>query len=294
MEAANFESLFNGVNDESPVEEILRDKELMEEVKALGLEPEEVSHYVSILLRHKESRDACKNCKELGECKSDTIHLKTELILNDSGGLTVRMGPCPLKAKVNMIASNYVIADCPEEWIENAKPTRSKRVENVMSAFREATKSTTNRWVYLSGKSGSGKTYLAVVFANALAAKGRKVAVINANSQFDEIKGMMIRNKPMADKRMQDLINTAVLVIDDFGSEFKSDYVRDQIVMPLLNARSKSKGITILCSNYTLDEIETLYSFSKPSTILAKQLVETIKRNCNGETSVAVGVEGLF
>lgn len=294
MKKANFGKLFGDTNNESPIEEIIRDKELMAEIRALGVEPDEISRYLSVLLRHKESRDACKHCRDLGSCKSDTIHLKTELILNDSGGLTVRMGPCPLKAKVNMIASNYVIADCPDEWIEEAKLTKTDRVTNIFYALQTAYKSDHKRWVYLKGVPGSGKSFLAVAFANAAAAKGHKVAIINSNTQFDEIKSMMIKNRSAAERRMEELAGVKVLIIDDFGSEFKSDYVRDQIVMPLLNLRSKSKGMTIFCSNYSLDDIEALYNTSRASAILAKQLVETIKRNCNGETSVAVGVEGLF
>jgi hypothetical protein len=60
---------------------------------------------------------------------------------------------------------------------------------------------------------------------------------------------------------MAELENCDLLVIDDFGSEFKSDYVRDQIVMPLLNERAKNNRPDLLR--------ERLYPRRDPDALLA-------------------------
>lgn len=294
MERKIFENLVNDSDDNLLEKEILNDKEIMKELALLGVKPSEVTRYLPILIRHKESKDACKGCCNLNDCKSESIHLKTNLILSDAGGLTVQMGPCPLQAKYDVIASNYIYSDFPEDWIYRANASESKRATAIMGELKGAYKSESKRWCYFYGKQGTGKSFLTVAFTNAVAAKGQKVAFINANTMFDQIKSLMIKNRPAAEKIMSELASVKVLVIDDFGSEFKSDYVRDQIVMPLLNSRSKGKGMTIICSNYTIDDIETLYSFNKPAAILAKQLVETIKRNISGQTDVPASIETMF
>jgi primosomal protein DnaI len=95
---------------------------------------------------------------------------------------------------------------------------------------------------------------------------------------------------------MKTLESIEYLVIDEFGSEFKSDYVRDQIVLPLLSERSKEHRITFFASDYSLEEIEELYGAKYGGRLIAKKLVSLIKNNLDpkAECHVERGLENML
>ena len=91
---------------------------------------------------------------------------------------------------------------------------------------------------------------------------------------------------------MLDLYSTCqVLIIDDFGSEFKNDFIRDAILMQIIVKRSAKKLFTIFTSDYTIDQIETLYSTNKIAQIQAERIFKIIRNECKKEISLGdVGV----
>ena len=114
---------------------------------------------------------------------------------------------------------------------------------------------------------------------------------MNANKRFDELKGLAVKDKKAFESRLTELENLPLVVIDDFGSEFKSDYVRDQIVMPLLTERAKKNLSTILISDYSLPEIKELYSSSRSSAIMAGKLATLIESKITAPIQVEPGLE---
>ena len=65
----------------------------------------------------------------------------------------------------------------------------------------------------------------------------------------------------------------SVVVFDDFGSEYKNELIRDNIIIPILKNRAKQNKITIFTSDFSLKEIQQLYSFSRSGNdIMANQL----------------------
>ena len=82
------------------------------------------------------------------------------------------------------------------------------------------------------------------------------------------------------------------MVIDDFGNEFKSDYIRDQIVIPLFAERSRAGLRTYFTSQYTLDEIKQLYSLHK-SYIEGSRVSKLIEKNIDKVIILEAGLETL-
>ena len=138
---------------------------------------------------------------------------------------------------------------------------------------------------------GSGRSFLLASYANLSVSQGQSVAFINANKRFDELKGLAISARGLFEKKMVELETCSLLVIDDFGSEFKSDYVRDQIVLPLLNERAKNNRLTFFASDYTPDEIQALYSNDKTAAIYARSLANLIRSHIAKVTVVKKGFE---
>ena len=274
--------------------EILSDAPFLEKLRKMGLSQKDIVENLALISTYHDDSGYCAHCPGLEKCaKVPTPQVSMELISLD-GVLSRSFGPCAKYLAKEKLKDAYLYRDFPEEWL-NATPTslpRSKRVAAVFNAFAKAiNEESPTPWVYLVGEIGSGRSYLLAAFANGFAQAGKKVAFLNANKRFDELKGLAINDKRRFDERMDALIHADLLVIDDFGSEFKSDYVRDQIVLPLLRERDKNHALTFFSSDYSLAEITTLYSTSKASAIQAGQISKLITKNIGQPTKVEKGFE---
>lgn len=270
------------------------DKAVAAKLRSLGLTRAQVKANLGLISAYKDDCDYCARCPGLKGCAKDVPFHKSDLVLTE-GRLDRTYGPCELYLREQMMLGSYLYRDFPDEWLdlETKKLSNSIRVQKVMLALMKASNSPSKPWVYLTGAVGSGRSYLTVAFANGYALSGKKVAFLNANKRFDELKGLAVQNKKAFDARMDELQKAPLLVVDDFGSEYKSDYVRDQIVMPLLAERAKNNLLTIFLSDYSLDEIKELYSSTRSSGILARRMVELIQSKIEGETIVEKGLEAL-
>ncbi len=262
---------------DSLLDSIKCDKELMDKLKELGIEDEEIPSYVPLLITYQDNKK---------EVEQDPKTLQMVLEISDSGKLTCHYEETEISKEERRLIENYYIRDFSDEWLgASLKSFRTAREKELKKQIAKVFKDNLRNWFYVYGSLGTGKSYALAAFTNDLAKKGKKVAFINANKRFDELKGLAIKNKDEFDKTMQSLTDVYCLVIDDFGSEYKSDYVRDQIVMPLLNERSKKHNMTFFASDYSLDEIEELYSNKYGARILSKKLVSLIRDNLKDKDS---------
>lgn len=275
------------------LEDILSDGALLDELKKAGITERTIERELPLVSAYQDDRAYCAHCPGLDRCKKEPNPQMSMSLVFVDGLLQREYSPCDLSLEKNRLLNGYLYRDFPEDWLSSTTKglPRTTRVKTVFQAFIKSEKDPQLNWVYLTGAMGSGRSYLLATYANHLVVQGSKVAFINANKRFDELKGLAIAARPIFEKRMGELENCDLLVIDDFGSEFKSDYVRDQIVMPLLAERAKNGRRTFFASDFALDEIQTLYSTDKTSGIYAKQLVGFIRSRISSPVVVEKGFE---
>ena len=166
-------------------------------------------------------------------------------------------------------------------------------IERSQSARKEAiflfinlAKNQSSRWPYLIGNSGSGKTYMLACLANDVTKKRGQGAFINTGTVLEDLKGKAIKNKPAFDELFDKLAKASVLVFDEFGNEFKSEYVYTTILFPLLSARDKAGLVTAFASDFTLEQVVGMYQ-AKIGPERAAQLRNLLKRKCEKEIDVS-------
>jgi len=127
---------------------------------------------------------------------------------------------------------------------------------NACKEFVKEFSSNTNS-IFMSGKTGLGKTFLSSAIANELLQKGFNVA-------FDSIQNFlrMIENEHFGRSQNKDtlqILNDADLVIlDDLGSEFNSAFY-SATVYNIINTRLNRNSPTIISSNLSFDELQQKY-----------------------------------
>lgn len=271
-------------------DEILNDRRLMNELHALDIDDSEIDKYLPLLATYLDQRDAEEDPKK--EIEAPYPGLTMKLCIDDSGKLSYTLGPSEETKRKEALEKNYIYKDFPESWKDlNGKSIKGERYKKLRTALAKTfTKACTKPWVFVKGDSGCGKSYYLAAVLNGLAADGESVCFINGAKRFDELKALAIKNRQEFDKIMASLEGCGTMVIDDFGNEFKSEYIRDQIVLPLLAERSRAGLRTYFTSQYTLDEIKQLYSLHK-SYIEGSRVSKLIEKNIDKVVILEAGLE---
>ncbi len=133
--------------------------------------------------------------------------------------------------------------------------------------------------IFLYGKPGVGKTYLMACLANQLAKEGFTVAFVNVPTLMGTIK-RNFDNNPEIRRIMTELNQVRFLVLDDIGAELITSYNRDEILLPILNARLESNRMTLFTSNYDLDALLKQYqtdTYGKVDEIRSERILSRIR-----------------
>ncbi len=111
-------------------------------------------------------------------------------------------------------------------------------------------------WILLRGGFGCGKTHLAAAIANHHLALGRPVIFVTAPDLLDFLRATFAPDSAVAfDQRFQQIKDTPLLIMDDFGAESSTPWAQEKLFQ-ILNHRYNSRLPTIITTNYELEEIE--------------------------------------
>lgn len=131
--------------------------------------------------------------------------------------------------------------------------------------------------LYLHGSYGIGKTHVLGALAHELALKGVSSYMIHFPSLVVELKAA-IKENTVAEK-IDAIKKTPIVMLDDIGGEKMTEWIRDDILMPLLQYRMDYQLPTFLTSNLTLEQLEE--HFTQTGQVAderkAKRLMERLR-----------------
>jgi DNA replication protein DnaC len=274
---------------------LVSDPRVNQEIKRLGASEAEVKENIAAFIAFQDDQSYCSKCPDLTGCQKPQHHYQVRL--ERVGRFIERtFAPCPLLMAKMERDRRYLYTDFDEAWKDatlgalDGKHSRSQ----VIAAALPVIRGQSQRWLFLTGAHRVGKSFLMVTFINELLAQGAKqAAVINAGIRFKELLDLAINDKAGFKTTFDQLAAVPVLGIDDFGNEYKSDFLRDQIVYPLLLERAKNKKTTLFTSDFKINEIGTLYATSEAGKIRSRQLVRLLKDYAENELEVG-GLSGLY
>lgn len=111
---------------------------------------------------------------------------------------------------------------------------------------------------FWSSTKGSGKTMMATALANELMNKYHKsVKFATSLDILDEIRSTYNKkdSEETEDNLLKDLVNTQILIIDDFGTERATDWAGEKFYQ-IVNKRYINNKVTIYTSNYDLKTLK--------------------------------------
>ncbi|NCA97200.1 MAG: cell division protein ZapE [Bacteroidia bacterium] len=272
------------------LDELRKDTEVYEIIKTtLNPTVKMVRDNISKFIAFKEDYDYCRKCPGVDKCTKATPHLQLKLV-NDNGMIERVFTPCYKILKRIEVDAKYLYADFPEEWKESTCKTLDKTSERskVIKLFLQFLEGNNARWLYVKGGHHVGKSFLMATFVNDfIAISKEQAAFINSATRIKELNDLAFTDKDRFARALVELSSVPLLVFDDFGNEYKNDYVRDTIVLPILIERAKNRRMTLFTSDFSISEIAQLYETSKAGAIRAKQLSRLLKEMAGDEFDLA-------
>ena len=268
--------------------EYLSCPEAIKEIKRLGIPEEKIDE--SLIKIHDFVNDLkyCLNCPGMDKCQKTNPLLKVNLVYTH-GFIERELTPCDKMLQKVEIQSRFKVHDFDNEWLDNdiTKLDKTRGRAQALKKYLDYTKDLSDSWIFLTGEQNTGRSYFAASLALDLARRTKgDICYINAPLRFKELSDFSLKNKNKYQEVLDLYCNAVLLVIDDFGSEFKNDFTRDAILMQIITKRSAKKLLTIFTSDYTIDELETLYSPNKIAAIQANRIFKIIRNESQGEISL--------
>ena len=260
-------------------------------LRDLGMTDEVMERNITKIYDFVRDVNYCRKCPGIKKCKKDNPYLITKITYSYNI-VDNNLVPCPEILKRVSFERQFLVRDFEDDWLETLMSDidKSKSKTEAMEVYMKYLKNESTDWIYLTGGIGSGKSYFAAALSIDLAKRALKgkspICFINSSTRFLELSDL---NKQKSDdfKKKLELYSTVpVLIIDDFGHGLRNDFIRDAIINEIITTRCNKKLFTIITSNFTLGEIEVLYSTSNAGAIMSKQIVKTIKAMCKKEINL--------
>lgn len=264
------------------INDLRSDSAVYNNIKAMNVTPEQIRAHLASFLDYQEDYHYCQNCPGIDQCQKAHPHLQLKLSL-DGNYIERSFDPCDKIIRKWELDRQYRICDFPIEWREaflgNIDMTANRQV--ILKAADEVIEGQSKRWLYITGNPRMGKSYMLVAIINELVRNGKgPVIFLNTPTRLKELNDLAFTDKEGFKKTFDDYVNVPILAFDDFGNEYKNDYMRDTILYPILSERSKNGHLTFFTSDFTLNEIGQMYAASKASEIRAKQLTRLLISMC--------------
>lgn len=227
---------------------------------------------------------SCLTCKCLDNC-SNKIKGYT-YTLNDGRYV---LTPCRYLNKQNeniaqssLFKSKYLSSNLDECNLDEFKLTTQERKKaydyalKFVSNFGEDKKL---KGLYVWGAFSSGKTYFLASICKELSKKGVSSLLIYYPELCRILKQNMFSDK--IDEMIDELKSVDVLLLDDFGGEVLTSWLRDEILGPVLNYRMQEHKPIFISSNLSIKELYNHLSKAKDENIAddfkAGRIIERIK-----------------
>ncbi len=125
--------------------------------------------------------------------------------------------------------------------------------------------------LFMYGKTGLGKTHLSLAIANVVIDRGYDVYYGSVQSIMDKLEAEHFGRLPREDSIKEDILTCDLLIIDDLGTEFSTQYTNAELYN-IINSRILSSLPTIISTNLAISEIADRYTQRVASRIIGSSM----------------------
>lgn len=242
---------------EKLLKEALKDDGVKSLVEANDISKEILEMNVLTLGSYVLNKAKCNGCKGTSECKQNITGLMPSIDFNGTSLFTVDYKPCEYQKvldELQALNKNLITLCCNLDFIDSKQLKNNDARKEIYSLLGNISEDFLNgkavKGLYINGPYGCGKSYIMSCFAKKLAECGKKVVFAYYPDLVREIKSSI------GEGTLEDIVDLLkevdVLVLDDFGGELSTPFIRDEVLGAILQERMDYKRLTFMTSN--LDE----------------------------------------
>ena len=248
-------------------EKVLNDVEIINFIRNNNLTKEDVEDNLEKFYQFYISKDSLLN-----------IEHRPKLFFNNNEVNILYQETEEYKQKVanskttNKIKTEFVPKRVLTYTFENLSRNKEKGIlaTEVIKVCKSILNNQTRRGVYIYGPTGTGKTYLMGCIYNYFKQNGREPAILYYPEFIRKIKSKISNNS--YDLYIDLIRDEEILIIDDIGAENITEFIRDEVLGPIINHREAEKLPTFFSSNLSIDDLSELLSNGRTTVDKTKAL----------------------
>ena len=238
------------------INELLQDKHIKAFIDENQILEAEFDTYLETFMAFYLKKQACLNCQGLSMCKQTRKGL-VPVLDKTSTYISLDYVECEYQEELSKQKNHHLhlyntsFVDLEGKIFVN--PERQNVLEYVKKFLNTYLENPKQKGLYLHGSYGCGKSYIMGNLAKGLADKGVDCAFVYYPDFVRMIKQMILTGG--INKIVEELKKVPVLFLDDFGGESNTNFIRDEVLLPILQYRMINKKPLFITSNISEKEI---------------------------------------
>lgn len=231
----------------------LENKEIKKIITVEKVDLDVIDRNLVYLVSYDLKTKQCQSCKGLENCMQASKGYKPQISYNGTKFETDYV-PCKYLSdelselkKVNnlqLISCNFATFNFENVYVNQNRQTVLLKIKECIKSL-ELGKPT--KGLFIHGKYGCGKTYLLAYLAKNLTELGHKVIFAYYPDLVRSLKSAISTGELEA--LIDKLKTVEVLMLDDFGGETLTSFIRDEVLGAILQERMTNNLLTFMTSN---------------------------------------------
>lgn len=221
-------------------------------------------------LDYLNERYHCDKCKDKGYIDGKMCSCMRQMLKKEAYDRLNKLSPLELSSFDTFNLDYY--SSSP---IKESRVSARKRMNDIFNFCKEYSLnfSLKSESLLMQGNTGLGKTHLSLAIANVVINKGFGVIYGSAPQLISKLEREHFNyNKNKDDLENENhLINCDLLILDDLGTEFSTNF-SNSCIYNIINSRIIVNKPTIISTNLTTHELEMLYSQRLVSRIMGSHI----------------------
>lgn len=248
-------------------EKVLSDVEIIKFIRENNFTKTEVENNLEKFYQFYISKDTLLNIEHRPKlvCENkevNIVYIETEEYRNKVESLKTS----------NRVKTEFIPSRVLTYTFENLSRNREKGIlaTEIIKVCKNILSKQTTKGVYVYGPTGTGKTYLMGCIYNYFKKNGKEPAILYYPEFIRKIKSKISNNS--YDFYIDLIRNEEILIIDDIGAENITEFIRDEVLGPIINHREAEKLPTFFSSNLSIDDLSELLSNGRTTIDKTKAL----------------------
>ncbi|MBQ8293543.1 MAG: ATP-binding protein [Bacilli bacterium] len=234
--------------------EVLNDEHITDLIHEHNLTTDDLLKNDSLLVSYLINKEKCVKCLGLSNCRQTIKGHLAELYYEDET-LKTELIPCNYQQVLDKQKCLKLIGIDESlyhgELITN--PKRKEVLAKVKKVLVDYANNQSAKGFYLHGTYGCGKTFILAFLARMLADNKAETIFAYYPDVVRKLKSLI--GKAEFEEIIEELKNVEVLVLDDFGGETPNSFIRDEVLLPILQERMDYKRLTFMSSNLSAEQL---------------------------------------